>query len=482
VIRFPLYIAGEYRPAATGNWFNSDDPCEGEAWAEVALGSAADVDAAVQAAHAAFVSGPWPKTTAAQRGEMLGRLARAIDDNAETLARAELRDNGKTITEMRGQMRSLAAVLRFYAGAADKFLGEVLPADEHDFLTYTRYEPLGVIAAIVPWNSPIRLFAMKFAPAVAAGNTVVCKPSEFTSTSIYQFVRLVEEAGFPRGVLNVVTGVGPEVGQALAEHPLVRKISFTGGVAGGSNVYVSAAKNLKPAVLELGGKSPNIVFADADLDAAAEGVAAGVFGSTGQTCVAGSRLLVHESIQSEFLAKVVASTRRKKIGHPLDEKTEIGPIANRAQFDRILKFIETAKEEGATLHHGGGQLRDASLGKGLFIEPTIFVNVTSKMQVAQKEAFGPILSVIPFKSDDDAVRIANDVEFGLAAGIWTKDLKRAHRIARRLEAGTVWVNAYRKNAPQVPVGGYKMSGLGRENGLQAVRDFMQAKSVWINLT
>jgi (Z)-2-((N-methylformamido)methylene)-5-hydroxybutyrolactone dehydrogenase len=479
--RFPLYIGGEYRAAAGGEWFETDDPFVGEPWALVARGAVADVDAAVRAAHAAFVSGPWPKMTAAQRGDLLRKLADAVDDNAETLARAELKDNGKTITEMRGQMKSLAAVLRFFAGAADKILGEVLPADEHDFLTYTRYEPLGVIAAICPWNSPVRLFAMKFAPAVAAGNTVVCKPSEYTSTSIYEFVRLVEKVGFPKGVLNVVTGMGAEIGAALAEHPLVKKVSFTGGVPGGTAAYLAAAKGLKPVVLELGGKSPNIVFADADLAAAAEGVAAGVFGSTGQTCVAGSRLLVHESVREAFLEKVAASAKRCKIGNPLDEKTEIGPVANRPQFERILKFIETGKTEGATLYYGGRELRDPSLGKGLFIEPTIFTDVRPEMTIAQEEAFGPILSVISFRTDEEAVNIANDVRFGLAAGIWTRDLKRAHTVAKSIQAGTVWINTYRKNAPQVPVGGYKQSGLGRESGMQAIRDFTQVKSVWVNL-
>lgn len=480
--RFPLYIAGKYQSAANDAWFETDDPFVGGPWAEVARGCAADVDAAVKAAHTAFTSGPWPMKTAVERGELLRHLAQAVDDNAETLARAELRDNGKTITEMRGQMRSLAAVLRFYAGATDKFLGEVLPADENDFLTYTRYEPLGVIAAIVPWNSPLRLFAMKFAPAVGAGNTVVCKPSEYTSTSIYEFVRLVEKVGFPPGVLNVITGMGAEVGPALIEHPLVRKVSFTGGVESGTSAYVSAAKGLKPVVLELGGKSPNIVFPDADLDAAANGVAAGVFGSTGQTCVAGSRLLVHASIREAFLEKIVASARSRKIGNPLDEKTEIGPIANRPQFERILKFIEAGKKEGATLYYGGNELRDPAFGRGLFIEPTIFTDVTSAMRIAQEEAFGPVLSVISFESDEEAVQIANDVRFGLAAGVWTKDLKRALTMVKKIQAGTVWVNTYRKNAPQVPVGGYKQSGLGRESGLHAIRDYMQAKSVWINLT
>ena len=480
--KFGLYIDGQFGPAESDKWFETSYPYTGEAWALVAEGDSRDVDRAVEAAHRAFTSGEWPKLQAAQRGALLRRLADLIDANAEELALAEMQDNGKTITEVRAQMKTLPPMYYYYGGLADKVHGDVIPADQDSFLNFTTYEPLGVIAAITPWNSPLRLLSLKLAPALAAGNTVVIKPSEFTSTSTLILMRLFEEAGFPPGVVNVVTGFGLAVGQPLAAHPLVRKVSFTGGVEGGIKAYGTAAEGLKSVVLELGGKSPNILFPDCDIARASEEVALGVFGSTGQTCVAGSRLLVHRSIHDEVVSRVTDIARARKMGDPKDPETELAPVATAPQFEKIMSYIRIAQDEGAHLHSGGKRAEGKGLGKGLFIEPTIFTRVDGKMRIAQEEVFGPVLCVIPFDTEDEAVAIANDVSFGLGAGIWTRDVGRAHRVARRIQAGTVWINAYRKNAIQVPVGGYKKSGIGRESGSDTIKQYLQLKSVWVSLS
>jgi aldehyde dehydrogenase (NAD+) len=479
--RFKMYIAGEFVEPDSGSWFETENPFEGKSWAEVARANAADADKAVTAAHRAFSSGDWPALSAYERGRLLTKIGDLILQNSESLALAELRDNGKSISEVRGQMKTMASWYHYYGGLADKIEGQVIPADENNFLTFTQYEPLGVVAAITPWNSPLRLMAWKVAPALAAGNTVVVKPSEFTSTSSLILMELFQKAGVPPGVVNVVTGFGNEVGLPLVEHPLVAKVSFTGGVAAGMRVYEAAARGMKRVTLELGGKSPNIVFADADLEEACAGAVAGIFGSTGQTCIAGSRLLVQESIQDEVVGRVVAIAKAKKMGNPMDPKTEIGPVANRPQFDRIMEYIRVAKEDGAALALGGKPGNGPDCGNGLFIEPTIFTRVDNRMRIAQEEVFGPILAVIPFKDEEDAVRIANDIQFGLAAGIWTRDVKRAHRMAKRIQAGTVWVNTYRRNSPAAPFGGFKKSGLGRESGIEMIKDNLQVKTVWVNL-
>ncbi|MFG1357959.1 aldehyde dehydrogenase [Xanthobacter pseudotagetidis] len=476
-----MVVAGERRAAADGAWFETENPYTGRPWARVARGGPLDVEAAVAAADTAFRSGSWPRLTPAQRGHLLLKLADLVERDFERLAQAEIRDNGKSIVEVRAQVKGVAAVYRYYGGLADKIEGAAIPVDDSQYLVYTRLEPLGVIAAITPWNSPLRLLSLKLGPALAAGNTVVVKPSEFTSTSTLDFMDLVAEAGFPAGVVNVITGLGAEVGAALAAHPKVAKVSLTGGTESGRKAYLTAAGDLKTVTLELGGKSPNIVFADADLDKAAEGAAAGVFGSTGQTCIAGSRLLAHASIAEELTRRIAALAEARRLGDPCDETTEIGPVATRPQFDKILDYIAVAKSEGAELVTGGAQATGAGLGDGLFIAPTIFKNVRNSMRIAQEEVFGPVLSIIPFESEDEAVAIANDIPFGLAAALWTRDLARAHRVAARLQAGTVWINTYRRNAPQVPVGGYKQSGVGRESGALAIREFMQSKSVWVAL-
>lgn len=478
--RFQLFIGGEFVDSSSGKFFETEYPYTGQAWAEVAEGSAEDVNRAVAAAQAAFTTGAWPRLTATERGALLHKLGSLIESNHEKLARAEMQDNGKTITEVRNQVSSLPALYRYYAGLADKVHGQTIEVNNDKVFTYTTYEPLGVVAAITPWNSPLRLLSLKLAPALAAGNTVVVKPSEFTSTSTLLLMELINAAGFPPGVVNVVTGFGEAVGAPLVAHPLVRKVSFTGGVSGGIKSYVAAASGLKSAVLELGGKSASIVFPDRGSDTARQ-VANGIFGSTGQTCVAGSRLLVHEDIHDEFVAEVVSHAKSKRMGDPLDETTELAPMATRPQYERVMAYIREAMEQGAHLAYGGNQSTDGGTPGGLFIEPTIFTHVTPEMTIANEEIFGPVLSVIPFHDEEEAVRIANSVCFGLAAGVWTADLRRAHRLARQLQAGTVWINTYRVNAPQMPVGGYKNSGVGRESGDEAIKEYLQMKSVWIDV-
>jgi len=374
----------------------------------------------------------------------------------------------------------MAQWYHYYGGLADKVEGAVLPCDKPDTFNYTKYEPLGVVAAIVPWNSPLLLTAWKLAPALAAGNTVVIKPSEYTSASVLEFMKLVEKAGFPPGVVNVVTGFGAEVGTPLVEHPLVAKVAFTGSDATGQRVYEAAARGLKHVSMELGGKSPNIVFEDADLDNAMFGVISGIFAATGQTCIAGSRLLLHRRIHDQFVDKLVAFAKTARMGNPLNRDTQIGPVTNVPQLDKILHYIDVAKGEGAETVLGGGRASRPECGQGWFVEPTIFTGVRNDMRIAQEEVFGPVLSVIPFDDDDEAIAIGNDVVYGLAAGVWTQNLRRALHMADRLQAGTIWVNTYRAVSYLSPFGGYKRSGLGRENGQEMIKEYLQVKSVWLS--
>ena len=478
---FGMYIDGERREAAAGGWFDTENPYTAAPWARVAKADATDADRAVRAAHRAFTTGEWPRMKASDRGRLLGRLGDLVLENAEELAQAETRDNGKVIGETRNQMRTMAGWYRYYGGLADKVQGDTVPVDENRFLNYTRFEPVGVCVAITPWNSPLRLLSWKLAPALAAGNTMVVKPSSNTSTSTLVFMRLVEEAGFPPGVVNVVTGGGGEVGMALVEHPLTAKVAFTGSTEAGARVYEAGARHLKRVTLELGGKSPNILFADADLDKAVPGVVAGIFASTGQTCIAGSRLLVQESIHEEVVAAVAAVAASRKMGDPTREDTQLGPVATASQFDKIMEYVDVARADGAALVCGGNRGAGPEYGAGRFVEATVFDGVDNGMRVAREEIFGPVLSVIRFGDDDEAVSIANDVDFGLAAGIWTENLGRAHRIARGVQAGTVWINTYRQQSPMMPFGGYKKSGLGRESGAAMIREYLQQKSVWVGL-
>lgn len=477
---FDHFIGGKAVAPTTGVYFETENPYYGTPWARVARGNAEDVDKAVQAAHQAFEKS-WRDTTAVERGHFLRRIGDAILQRADELAEAEVRDNGKSIGEMRNQMRNMAEWYYYYGGLADKMEGAVIPTENPGFLNYTRLEPLGVIGAVLPWNSPLRLLAWKLGPALAAGNTVVVKPSEYTSTSAVVFADCIRAAGLPDGVINVVTGFGAEVVKPLAEHPLVAKIAFTGGEIGGRLIYQSAAQDFKKVSLELGGKSANIVFADADMESAARGVVTGIFSSSGQTCLAGSRLLVERSVHDKVVARVIELSKRIRYGDPMDLATESGPVATRPHYEKILKCIAMGKAEGAHLAAGGNPAKIPGAEGGLFIEPTVFTGVNNQMRIAREEVFGPVLVAIPFNSEDEAVAIANDSPYGLAAGVWSRATARCHRVAHRLEAGTVWINAYRMTSQLSPFGGYKQSGIGREGGIEAMREYLQVKSVWVNL-
>ena len=473
------YIDGAWTAPSGGQYFHTDNPYTGEVWAKIAKGNAQDVSHAVQAAKYAFEAGSWAKMRPTERGKLLVRLAEIIEREAARLGALEVRDNGKLLAEMGAQTKYLAEWYRYYGGLADKVEGAVLPSDRPGMFNFTKYDPLGVVAMITPWNSPLMLLAWKLAPALAAGNTAVVKPSEFTSVSTLEFMELIKEAGFPDGVVNCVTGYGLDVGAPLVQHVDVAKVAFTGSDDVGQKIYEAAAKKIMPVTLELGGKSPNIVFQDADFEAAVMGTISGIFAATGQTCIAGSRLLVQRSIHDPFVARLVEVAGAARIGDPMLLQTHVGPVTTQPQYDKILSYIDVARKEGATCVLGGGPYTAEATKGGRFIEPTIFTGVTNDMRIAQEEVFGPVLSVIPFDTEEDAVRIGNDIVFGLAAGIWTSDIGCAFRVSEQLQAGTVWVNTYRAASFMSPFGGYKRSGQGRESGQEAIKEFMQVKSVWI---
>lgn len=476
---YRMYIGGEWVGPRSSEYFDSVNPFTGKTWARIPKGNAADADAAVQAAWNAFNSAEWRGKSASARGALLRRLGDLIARDAERLATIEVRDNGKLFAEMGAQLRYLPQWFYYYAGLADKIEGAVIPTDKAEMFNFTRHEPLGVVVAISPWNSPLMLTCWKLAPALAAGCTLVVKPSEFTSASMLELAKLIEEAGFPKGGVNVVTGFGQDVGEPLVEHPRVAKVAFTGGEIGGQRVYERSARGLKPVTLELGGKSPNIVFDDCVIDDAVKGAISGIFAATGQTCIAGSRLLVQDTIHDEFLKRLVAFARTAKMGDPMSPDTQVGPITTHPQYEKILSYIEVARAEGAVCELGGAPGRAPECGNGLFVEPTIFSNVTNAMRIAREEVFGPVLAVIRFRDEEEAIAIANDSLYGLA-GVWTQSMKRAFLLSERLEAGTVWVNTYRAISYLSPFGGYKRSGIGRENGQNAIWEYLHTKSVWIS--
>jgi len=478
--KYQTVIGGGWTDAASGEFFETDNPYTGKPWALIPRCTADDVDRAVRAAHKAFTSGEWPNLTASKRGALLRRLGDLVAEHSTFLAEIEVRDNGKLIAEMNTTTAYMAQWYHYYGGLADKIEGAVIPTDKADTFNYTRYEPLGVVAAIIPWNSPLFLATWKLAPALAAGNTIVIKPSEFTSASLLEFMKLVERAGIPPGVVNVVPGFGAEAGLPLVEHPLVAKVAFTGSDLTGQKVYEAAARGLKRVSMELGGKSPNIVFDDAEIDNAVKGVVSGIFAATGQTCVAGSRLLVQQNIHDQFIDKLLALARTAKMGNPMNPDTQVGPVTNVPQLEKVLKYIDIAKSEGATPVLGGKRAAAPECGDGWFVEPTIFRDVRNSMRIAQEEVFGPVLSIIPFTDEEEAIAIGNDIVYGLAAGVWTQNMRRALLMADRLRAGTVWVNTYRAVSYLSPFGGYKRSGIGRENGQEMLKEYMQVKSVWIS--
>ena len=477
--RYPMYIGGAPADPAQGRWMASENPFSGEVWAEVAQGSAEDADCAVRVAQDAFTRGAWPQLTPSARGLLLHKVGDLIVRDARKLAEAEVRDSGRLIRDMVPQVTYLAQAFYYFGGLCDKIEGSVIPLDRKGFFNFTRHEPLGVVAALTPWNAPLLVTCMMIAPALAAGCTIVVKPSEFSSVSTLEFVKLFEEAGFPAGVVNVVTGLGSEVGAALVQHPLVRAIAFTGADSTGRVINQQAGRDFKRVVLELGGKSPNIVFDDADLDAAAHGAATGILNASGQSCVAGTRLLVQDSVYERFMDRLLTVARMPRMGDPMDPATSLGPLSTRPQYEKVLGYLDVAKAEGAKVLLGGSAASRPECGKGWFVEPTLF-EVRNDMRIAQEEVFGPVLSVIRFRDEAHAVEIGNDVRFGLAAGVWTRDFARAMRMAEVLQAGSVWINCYRQVSFLSPFGGYKDSGVGRENGVDAVKEYLQVKSVWMN--
>ncbi len=477
--KLDMYIGGEWVAPASGEYFETIDPFTAKPWALVARGDAADADRAVRAAHKAFAEGPWRRMHPSKRGRIIHRFGELIEQHADELAEIEVRDNGRLLAEMRHQIRYIPNWYYYYAGLADKIEGAVHPCDK-PALSFSRHEPLGVCVGIVPWNAPLFLLSLKLPAALAAGNTVVLKPAEHTSATALKLMELVEKAGFPPGVINVVTGYGKEVGEPLVTHPLTRHVGFTGSTVTGAHLYSLAAKDVKRVSLELGGKSPNIVFDDADLDNAVRGVVGGIFGAVGQTCIAGSRLLVQRGVHDAFVEKLAAFSKSARIGDPRNAATQIGPIANRMQYDKVLGYIDIARQEGAELVLGGKRPGEAECAEGFFVEPTIFTGVNNDMRIAREEVFGPVLSTIVFDEMEEAVAIANDSEFGLAAGLWTANMRRALRMSELLEAGSVWVNTYRDVSYTTPFGGYKKSGIGRENGVEGIREYLQTKAVWLS--
>ncbi len=472
------FINGTWTDPDTNEWFDTENPYTGEVWAKIARGNSADVNKAVMSAKNAFEN-VWGVMKPTERGKYLVRLAEIIERESVRLGELEVKDNGKLLAEMGSQTKYIAEWYRYYGGLADKVEGAVIPIDKDNMFNFTTYEPYGVVGLITPWNSPLLLVAYKLAPALAAGNTAVIKPSEFTSVSTLEFMELIKEAEIPDGVVNVVTGYGQEVGSPLVDHPYIEKVAFTGSDVSGQKIYEAAAKKIMPVTLELGGKSPNIVFEDADREAAVMGAISGIFAATGQTCIAGSRLLVQRNIHDEFVKRIVEVASKAKIGDPMLKETNVGPVTTPPQYKKVIDYINIAKSEGAKCIMGGKPYTGEGSKGNQFVEPTIFTGVTNDMRIAQEEVFGPVLSVIPFENEEEAIKIGNDVNFGLAAGVWTSDIGRALRMSSKLRAGTIWVNTYRAVSFMSPFGGYKRSGEGRENGKEAIKEFLQTKSVWI---
>ncbi len=475
---FKMFINGKWIESEKGNTFESINPSTGKPWALIPEASASDVNKAVEAAYSAFTEGEWSKITPTQRGKYLRKLGDLLADKSEELGKIESIDTGKLLKETRWQAKYIAEYFHYYAGLADKIEGSTLPIDKPDMYAFNVREPLGVVAAIVPWNSQLFLVAVKIGPALAAGNTVVLKASEHASAAMLEFGKVIEEAGFPPGVVNIISGHGDPCGKTLTTHPLVHRISFTGGPSTARHVIRNSAENFAEVSLELGGKSPFIVFEDADIESAVNGSIAGIFGASGQSCVAGSRLYLHEDIADQFLDTMLHLASSIKLGDPLQEETQMGPLATLGQMNLIENEISNAKSQGAKILHGGK--RSSNFDGGWFYEPTIVDCHDQKLKIVDTELFGPVLSVIRFKTEEEVIKLANDTKYGLAAGVFTKNGARSLRVTKALRAGIVWVNTYRVVSPIAPFGGYKDSGYGRESGMQAIHDYTRIKTVWIN--
>ena len=477
---FDNHVNGQRVPGTQGQRFDSINPTTGQVWGSFAASGRDDIDLAVRAADQAL-RGPWSKLSASKRGRLLMVWGEKVAANAETIARMETSQNGKLLAEMRAQANVIRDWLYYFGGLADKIEGRVIPLERQSVLNYTLREPIGVVGVIVPWNSPTFLTLMSVAPALAAGNTVVVKPSEVTSASAFELVRLAEEAGIPAGVINVVTGLR-EAGEALVDHPLVSKIAFTGSEPAGRAIAARAGQRLVSCTLELGGKSPNIVFGDALVDNAVAGILAGIFAAAGQTCIAGSRAYVHDSIYDQVLERLHQRAQQIRLGDPMDAQTQMGPVATLAQLQKDMHMVERAVQEGAKVLHGGRRATVPGLENGYFYEPTILHDMTPANYIMNEEVFGPVLGIARFKDDEEVIALANASRFGLAAGVWTRDFRRAHTMARRLQAGTVWINCYRGMAFNSPFGGYKNRGIGRGSGMGAIDQSLQIKSVWCELS
>jgi acyl-CoA reductase-like NAD-dependent aldehyde dehydrogenase len=477
---YQLLIGGHWVDAASGKTFEDLNPATAEVLARVAEADAEDVRLAVAAALAAFEEGPWGRMSGGERGQILLRIADRLEAEADAIARLESEDNGRPIRETSAQAEIIPRWFRYFAGWADKIEGETIPV-EGSYLNYTVRVPLGVIGQITPWNHPLLIATKKIAPALAAGNTIVLKPSELAPLSVMEFGRICQEAGLPDGVLNIVPGFGPTAGRAICEHPDVAKIDFTGSTVTGQAIARLAAGTMKRVSCELGGKAPNIVFPDADLEAAVNGALFAGFIAQGQTCVQGSRLFLHASIHDEFLERLLDKAGRIRVGDPLLVETQMGPQISRAQLEKIHGYVEIGRGEGANVLLGGRYPEAPALRQGFFYTPTVFGGVRNDMRIAQEEIFGPVVATIRFEDEVEAVREANAIPFGLGAGVWTRDVRRAHRVAQAIRAGIVWINDYHRIDPASPWGGFKMSGFGRENGLEALRHCTEVKSVWVGM-
>jgi aldehyde dehydrogenase (NAD+) len=474
-----LFINNEWRSASSGKTMEVINPANEDVCATVASADVADLNAAVDAARAAL-NGPWGQISARERGRLVRKLGERLMERADEIARLETLHNGKPIMESRQiEIPAAAECFEYYGGWSDKVMGETIPV-KGNYLTYTLREPLGVCAAIVPWNFPLLIAVWKIAPALACGNTIIVKPASQTPLTALALGEIAVEVGLPPGVLNVLTGPGAKLGQAIVEHPGIDKIAFTGDTSTGKGIMTGSAGTLKKITLELGGKSPNIVLPDADLEAAIRGATIGIFYGKGEVCAAGSRLLVDKSIKDEFIDKLAARTKKMVAGDPMDPKTRFGALSSKKQMDTVMRYVESAKKEGATLV-AGGERTDIGTGKGYFFQPTVFADVTPEMTISREEIFGPVLAAIEFADLDEAIARANDTPYGLAAGVWTKDIKKAHYVARKLQAGTVWINTYNIYDTAAPFGGYKQSGFGREMSAHAIEHYTQVKSVWVDL-